>query len=338
MKLTGQQIARFLARPPDDIAAILLFGPDEGLVKERAAAAQRAVLGGDADDPFRLAVLEAESLRQDPARLPDEAAQLSLLGGRRVVRVRDAADGTAKPLETVLAGSPGGALVVIEAGDLAPSSSLRKLVEGAANAAAIGCYPDGPQELEQLIRDTARARGVKIADEAVEYLVDSLGGDRLVTRQEIDKLMLFAGDGGTVTLDDAVASVGDSSALVIDEVLLDAFGGAAVEATLSRLFLAGEAPVTLLRAAQRHAQRLHLAGARIAAGEPAEAALRSLRLNFRVASRFRTQLEKWPPARLAPLMARLTQAELDCKTTGYPDETICRHLFATIGRMASPRR
>jgi DNA polymerase-3 subunit delta len=118
VKLAGQAVARFLARPPDEVAVVLVYGADEGLVRERATAAMRGVLGADIDDPFRLAVLDADPLRQDPARLADEAAQLSLLGGRRVVRVRDADDRLAKTLATVLEAPPGGALVVVEAGDL----------------------------------------------------------------------------------------------------------------------------------------------------------------------------------------------------------------------------
>jgi DNA polymerase-3 subunit delta len=229
---------------------------------------------------------------------------------------------------------------VVEAGDLGGSAPLRKLVEAAANGAAIGCYPDGPAEIAQLIRDTARGQRVRIAEDAVEYLVQNLGSDRLVTRQELDKLMLFAGDGGSVSLDDAVASVGDSSALAVEDVVYDAFDGAAAaaEAGLSRLFLEGESPVAILRAAQRQAQRLHLSAARIAAGEPADAVLRGLRLYFKQAPRFKAQLEKWPSARIARALPLLTQAELDCKTTGYPDETMCRHVLAGIARVAQARR
>jgi DNA polymerase-3 subunit delta len=339
VKLAGAQIARFIARPPDETAAILLFGPDGGLVKERAQALVRVILGEAADDPFRLAVLDAKAVLDDPARLPDEAAQLSLIGGRRVVRVREATDALAKPLAQVLAGRPGGALVVVEAGDLAASGALRKLAEAAGNAAAIGCYPDGPGEIAQLIRDTAQQHRVRIADDAVEYLVQSLGGDRLGTRQELDKLMLFAGDGGSVSLDEAVASVGDSSDLAVDDVVYDAFDGAgsAAEAGLGRLFLEGESAVAVLRAAQRQAHRLHQGASRIAAGESEDSVLRGLRLFTKQIPRFKAQLRRWPATRIARILPQLTQAELDCKSTGYPDETICRRVLSGIARLAAAR-
>jgi DNA polymerase-3 subunit delta len=334
VKLAGHEIQRFIAKPRDDIAAVLVFGQDGGLIGERAAAIARAVLGSAVDDPFQFSVLDGDALAKDPARLPDEAAQLSLLGGRRVVRVRDAGDSVAKPLAAVLALPSGGALVVVEAGDLAASSSLRKLAEAATNAVAIACYPDGPRELEQLIREMARERRIRITDDALDYLVRNLGGDRLQTRRELEKLLLFAGDGGGIGLDDAVATVGDTSALATETVIYHAFDGetAQVENGLARLFLEGESPVAILRAAQRHAQRLHLAAAKLAAGEQPDAALKPYRLNFKQAPRFKAQLGKWPAARLARALALLTQAELDCKTTGMPDQTICRHLLSSLAR------
>lgn len=342
MKLGAAQLAGFLKRPPDDIAAVLLFGPDEGLVRERGEALTRAVLGGTGDDPFRLALLTGDMVRQDPARLADEAASLSLMGGRRVVRLREAGDAIAKTLHYVLEQKSGGALIVIEAGDLAKSSSLRKLAEAAPNAAALGCYADGPRELAQLIRDMMGRERISITDDAVEYLVNNLGGDRGITRQELEKLCLFAGPAGRIDLDGAIASVGDTSALDLDAVIYDAVDGhaGAVEAGLSRLFLEGQSAVSILRAAQRHAQRLHLAGARVAAGDSPDAVTGSLRppIFYKLADRFRSQLAASPPDRTQRMLKLLLQAELDCKTTGYPEETVCRHVLTLIGRLPGRRR
>src|SRR6516164_4406411 len=91
MKLPASRIAAFLQRPDRTIRAVLLYGPDTGLVRERAETLARTVCP-DLKDPFRVADLSGSTLAADPARLADEAAQMSLMGGRRVVRVRDAAD------------------------------------------------------------------------------------------------------------------------------------------------------------------------------------------------------------------------------------------------------
>jgi DNA polymerase III subunit delta len=337
VKPAPAQIVGLLKQPPDTITAILLFGPDDGLVRERADAVTRAVLGGVGDDPFRLAVLTGEAVKQDPALLADEADQLSLIGGRRVIRLRDAGDPAAKALEPVLSRKPGGGLVVIEAGDLPRSSALRKLAEAAVNAVAIACYADDPRAIAQLIRDLAARDRITLAEEAVAYLTTHLGDDRGVTRSELEKLCLYAGPGGRIDLEAAIASIGDSSALALDDVVYDALDGEAlaVEQALTRLFLEGQSAVAVLRAVQRHAQRLHLAAARLAEGESTDQIARSQRppLYFKLVDRFTRQLAAWPAARLQRLMALLLKAELDCKTTGFPEEVICRHCLSVIGRL-----
>ncbi|MGC2522189.1 MAG: DNA polymerase III subunit delta, partial [Stellaceae bacterium] len=85
MKIAPSRVAAFLQRPDPEIRAVLLYGPDAGLVRERADAVARTVCT-DLSDPFRVAMLNGAVLAADPARLADEAAQLSLVGGRRVVR------------------------------------------------------------------------------------------------------------------------------------------------------------------------------------------------------------------------------------------------------------
>ena len=137
MKLAAARVDGFLRRPDPEIRAVLLFGPDLGLVRERADAIGRSATD-DLRDPFRVADLSGAILAADPARLFDEAAQISLMGGRRLVRVRDATDSHSALFTRFLANSPGDALVVVEAGDLPARGSLRRAFDDAPQAAAIG--------------------------------------------------------------------------------------------------------------------------------------------------------------------------------------------------------
>ena len=85
MKIATGQIDGFLRRPDPQIRAVLLYGPDAGLVRERADTLAKTICP-ELHDPFRVAELTGAVLAADPARLVDEAAQISLMGGRRVVR------------------------------------------------------------------------------------------------------------------------------------------------------------------------------------------------------------------------------------------------------------
>ncbi|HVH77765.1 MAG TPA: DNA polymerase III subunit delta, partial [Stellaceae bacterium] len=176
MKLPTGRIETFLRRPDPQIRAILLYGPDAGLVRERADALGRTVCP-DLRDPFRVADLTGAIIAGDPARLHDEAAQISLMGGSRLVRVREASDAQAAVFGRFLAEPGSEGLVVAEAGDLPPRSTLRRAFEDASSAVAIGCYPDGARDLGELIRETFAAHRITASRDAVEFLA-GVGGDR----------------------------------------------------------------------------------------------------------------------------------------------------------------
>src|SRR5512143_580756 len=141
MKVATRDQARFLQTAESKVAAVLFYGPDGGLVRERALELVNRI-AGDAADPFRVAELSLAQVKDDPALLADEAAALSLSGGRRVLRLRDAGDPLAQPLADLIAGPPPAAFLVLEAGELGPRSALRSLFERGAKTAAIACYLD----------------------------------------------------------------------------------------------------------------------------------------------------------------------------------------------------
>ena len=341
MKLPPSRISAFLQRPDPNIRAVLLYGPDEGLVHERAGVLARTVCP-DLKDPFRVAELTAGALAADPARLADEAAQLSLTGGRRVVRVGGAGDALAKLFADFPKSSPGEAFVIVEAGELPARAALRRVFEDAPHAIAIGCYPDTPRDLAALVREMLAGHRVTASRDAGQFLVEHLGGDRLLTRSELEKLALYAGDGGRVELEDARLSVSDTAALELDDAVMAAAEGdaARLERVLGRVLQEGESPVTIIRALLRHLHRLHALTARAAGGIGVEEVLRTARppIFFKQQDNFRKQLALWSQTRLRPQLDRLTKAELDMKTTGLPAETICREAMLAVAQAARLRR
>ncbi len=337
MKLPAGRVEGFLRRPDPETRAVLLYGPDTGLARERADALARSICP-DLRDPFRVADLAASALAGDPARLADEAAQIGLMGGRRVVRVREAGDALAPLFTRFLADTVADALVIAEASDLPARSALRRVFDDAPRGAAIGCYPDSPRDLAQVIRDAFAAHRIGASRDATDFLVQHLGEDRLLTRAELEKLTLYAGDGGHIEIDEARAVIADSAALSLDDALLAAAEGeaASLDRALARVFQEGESPVTVIRALLRHLQRLHLLAARIAGGSSVEEAIRAARppIFFKEQDSYRRQLTRWSPARLRHALERVGEAEFRMKLTGLPAETICREAMFALAREA----
>jgi len=342
VKLTGARIAAFLRKPDPAVRAVLLYGSDGGQVIERARGLLRLVVD-DLNDPFRVAELRGTDLVGDPARLADEVAALALTGGRRVVYVREAGDAVGALFDSFFADDPpGDAFVVVEAGALGPRSSLRVAFEEAERGAAIGCYGDEGEALEDIVVETLKARGVRAEPDALAFLVDHLGSDRLVTRGELEKLALYAAGKKEVTLADAMAVVGDSALLGLDDVIFGAAEGdhAATDRALARLYLEGVSPVTVLRAAARHLMRLQLVAAYMAEGGSAGQAVARLRppVMFKLRDRLIAQAGRWTPERLTAALELVGEAELQCKTTGLPDQAICSRALMAVANAARARR
>lgn len=338
MKIAAGRVDQFVARPDPAARAILVYGPDRGLVRERIKALTATVVDNPGDG-FRIVDLDGAALREDPTRLADEAAALSLTGGRRVVRCRDIPDAQAKLFEAFLAGPVGDALVLIDGGDLGPSSRLRRLFEGADNAAALACYADDARTLPAVVRQTLADHGVGVQPDALAYLVDHLGGDRAMTRSELEKLALFVGEGGTVTLEDARQAVGDSAAITLDDITISLMSGDVkrLDRSLSRAFHEGIAPVSVLRAASQHAQRLYFVRALVETGQPVDVAMKRLRppVFFKTAPAFKQAVSRWREPALVEVLRRLLDAEAMTKQTGMPATTITAHVLLDIARLAA---
>lgn len=342
MKAKAGEIAGLLRKLDPRFHAILVFGPNEGLVRERADMIASLVVE-DLRDPFNVANLTVNDLKEDPARLTDEAAAISMMGGRRVVRVDGAVDSVAGPLKNFLADPKGDGLVIIGAGDLSPRSDLRKTVEAAKNAVAIPCYADDARALGDLIHDVLRGHGLDVDVDATSYLQSRLGDDRAVIRGELDKLALYK-EGDThrvVTLSDAQACVGDSGALTLDEVAGAVSGGdlAKLDRALARAFAQDESPVAVLRAVSRRLMRLYEAAGHMATGLSPDDAMRRLRppVFFKDQNAFRAELGKWTAPRLAAALELVLAAEVDCKSTGMPDVAVCSRACMRIARAARSR-
>jgi DNA polymerase III subunit delta len=337
MEVKSHQADRYLARPPAGLLAALIYGPDQGLVRERANALAKTVVP-DLGDPFRVSELEQAVLEADPARLWDEAAALSMIGGRRLVRVRHAGNALAKLFERFLASPTGDALLIVEGGELAKGASLRRIFEEAENAAAIACYADGERELSEVVRSSLKAAGLAIEADALDYAVSRLGSDRGVTRSELEKLSLYALGEKTVTTDHIAAVMGDESELRMEESFDAAGEGdySRLDNAVSRLWAAGIAPVSLLRQAMAHFQRLLQIRAEIEMGADAAVAMKKLRppVHFARQTSFRAQLSRWTVARLEEALTHLYEAEVLAKTTAVPAEAAASRALLSVAALA----
>ncbi|MDX2028848.1 MAG: DNA polymerase III subunit delta [Alphaproteobacteria bacterium] len=327
MKLTAAQTTAFLQKPDPRARAVLVYGPDAGLVRERAEALAKKTVP-DLQDPFRVALLTGAMLAEDPARLMDEMAAQALGGGQRLVRIQQAGDNVAGALTALLADMPAtDSLLLIEGSDLEKRSKLRSLCEGDEQAAAIACYVEEGPARQRVIANILKAEGVNAPRDVILFLGDVLPPDRMAMRSELEKLATYAKGASGISIEDVRAVVQDAGAAELDDLVFAVGGGDArkVRLLIDRLMEEQTSPVAVLRAAQRHFMRLQWARGQMDGGASAGEAVKKLQppVFWKHAESMGAQLPRWSAVRLSRALERLYEAEAAVKRTGTPDAALC---------------
>ena len=338
MKLTWKQIDGFVKSPDKKARAILVYGPDDGLMRERAKTMALTVVP-DLNDPFNVTVLTEQILLDDPARLSDEACAMSMMGGARLVKIESASDKISPLLREYLENPSPDNLVIVEAGELGPRSPLRALFEKSNSAAAIPCYVEDERGVAQVIRDMLKSAGYTAQADAVSWLAVNIAGDRARARSEIEKLIIYMGDaGGTIRLEDAQAACGEAGAQSFDDLIYAVAGGKPdVALTTYKKLLDETVPVVaVLRALQNHFRRLHYVHALTNSGMDTDTAMKNLQPNifFKYEQPFRAQLSRWQPEKLNDVLKKLSDLEAQTKRTGTPSETLTAQAILSLSKAA----
>lgn len=337
MKLSFRDIEPFVRKPNPQARVILVYGPDNGLIKERASMMGKTIIA-DLNDPFNAVTLSAGQIAEDPARLSDEANSISMMGGDRLIRIEDATDKLTTHIKTYLENPSQSTLTIIEAGELSTRSSLRKLCESAKNAAAVPCYIEDERDVSRFIRTELHNQKINIENDALTWLAANIAGDRARVRAELEKLITYKyNDNSPVTIEDVTACCGEAGALALDDLINAVAGNNPERAikTYNKLNEEGVPFIVILRSIQNHFIRLHSTRAYIDNGLSIEEATKKLSppLFFKAKPAFQAQLSRWRLNSISRVLERLNTLEAQCKSTGAPIETLCAQTVLAISKM-----
>lgn len=333
----ANEVDSFLARPTSSFPVVLLYGPDKGLVSERArrfAEASKLPL----DDPFAVIRMEADEIEADPAKLADEARTISMFGGQRLIWIKNAAGQKklAEAIKLLATEPPQETFVLVEAGDLKKGAGLRSAVENASAGMALPCYSDDSRGIDGVIDDVLAEWKMQITLDGRQLLRASLGGDRLATRGELEKLCLYARGKERIDIDDVREAVGDVAGLSTDEVIDTVLAGdlARFEVSFDRVVKSGTAPFLVLNTAMRQFQQVqtlrHIADTERKSASVVVAAARPP-IFFNRKKLIENAVSRWSGESLARVMERLQRAVLESRQNAGLAIPIIRQCLLAIG-------
>lgn len=335
-------VERFLGKPDPQFRAAVIYGRDRGGVRERADKLARAVTANP-DDPFDVAVFTEDEV--DQGRLADELSAISMMGGRRLVRVRFSTEkiGPDRITAEALAAHAEGrfnpeAFFLIEAGALDRASPLRKAGEKAASCATIPCYEDEPGDVARLVRESLAADKVGLDAGALEIFVARMPRERGVARQEIERLILWLGPGSgrVATARDLEDFLGVEPEASLADAASDAFGGklGAAQAGLRRAAAEGEGGPAAVRAMGLHLAKLRRTLTLAQSGASLAEAAKASGIFWKNEREFLRQARAWNLEQLLAIQPEVLAADLACKTAGSPDQLLAERLALTIAGRA----
>ena len=203
-----QKIATSLTK--GDISAALFYGPDHGLIEYSIA------------EISKLVGLSRQNLSFGDTISSEINSALnnkSLFSEKELITVKNMPSNPDAKTKELFDGDHHN-MLIIAAGELTPSSPIRKLFEGEKNLAAIACYNDDETSIEQIIHSQAAKENKRIDPDAIRYLKSQLHGDRFIIINELEKLFCYAANKDEITLEDTEAVISNPSQATPDRLCL----------------------------------------------------------------------------------------------------------------------
>lgn len=317
MKVTGRGIDGFVNKPPAEIAAILLYGHDSGMVRERANRLAATAVS-DISDPFAVTRLDADAVAKDPALLVDSAGAMPPFGGKRLVMVNQGGSALLKACKALIAAPPPESLTIITAdSEVNTRSALVKAFEDSPRAAAMGCYADTGQSLAAMAKQVFDEAGITADRDAMQWITSHLGADRMASRSEIEKLVLLAGKGGHLDLETTRASLGDGATITTSDIIHAAASGQRPQLSkaLERATAEQITGENIIRAAMGYFHRLFRISASMEEGLSRDQAFKAIKppVFFSERDMIEDHLRYWNAQRCQKAISRLAEAELQSR-------------------------
>ncbi len=337
MKVKAPEMARALAGPDPKYRCFFLYGPDEAASRTLAERLSNA-MGADAE---RID-LDGPTLKDDPARLADEANAFSMFAAKRWIRVK-AGDEALAAIEALLEGTPSDNPVVLIAGDLKKTSALVKRLDTDPTVLVCQSYLPDVLDAGRLAIQIGRELGLQIDPDVAKRIAEGSVADQSLMRREIEKFALYL-DADPAHVKPLASDVLDRLGADSDEgdigKLVNAVMDGRATAAAAELALLGEDSVRILNVLAARVLLLARLRAEVERGASVTSVMASggRGIFFKEQPIVARQLQRWPPARLATAHARLAATRRAVMASSASAGVIVAAELIAIARMASSLR
>lgn len=292
--------------------AILLYGANYGLVD----ILKNLVVNSNGGSVISI---YADDLKQNNEALFNEVASVGLFADdNKIIIVKNATDSSTKYVKECLDINdfPANTLIIVTAGELPASSSLRKLFEPHPNCIATACYLHTAVETKNNIKAFCQSNKLEISADNLDYLTNLLSQDALIANNMLQALLLYIYPNTNITLQNITSVLENESIAGIDQLVNNLFLQNIPQAyQLANKLLEDFNPVVLVKSIYNNLYRLHLVKSAIENGFSKADAIKLLNppIFFANVSSFENQLQKYSLTNFVNLLHAVNKLEINIK-------------------------
>lgn len=336
MKAKPFQVNALIPQIQKEFQGALVFGPDIGIVQELSEKIAGLIVP-DLKDDFCVCKITNSKIKEIPTILLDEGNATALLGGRKLIWLKEADHTSVDYIESYFENIKTDAFLLISAGNLTKSAALRLFCETHPKILTIACYQEEAKDVVAFIREVLSAKGIQVHPDAMPMMVERLSENRLATRRELDKLICYLGDKKTVNVSDVQAIITDTQNSSVDTFCCAVATGQrkVAEKEYHLMIENGENPVSIIRILYLYFNKLLDASETFETAGMAAAVKKIMKpAQFRLESSFQKQIQIWKKSFIFKVLSLLIDAERQAKSTGLPAELILDRVILQISGVA----
>ena len=341
MKINNQKFKDFIQQENFQCNAILIYGNDYGLVCERTDDLTKTFLKESNQEDFKASIKEFNNsdIIKEPRILFEETQSISLLSNKTIIKINNISDSLTNIIYEYLENPDKESLLLLQANNLSPSSSIRKLFENHPIAKIVPCYTDEIKSIDSLITSMLKKENISIDYEAKKALTERLGLDRLVSKTEIEKAILFAKPKGSINYNQIVSFVGDQTSINIeklsDSTMLGDFKN--TFSILLRLEKEDTPSIQIVKILLKQLQNLHRMKISVMGGINTEIVINNFKppIYFKRKTGVNRQVKAWSLVKIIKALSMLSKAEIECKRSSSIQQTLVRQVIFSLCWMGS---
>ena len=329
MKIQANQVEAYIKNIANQkLAGCLLFGNDQPSVNRHFLSVANKI-SPNLNDDFLVADLTSQRIKEEDGQIIfDEFFSLAMLGGRKLILIRDIEKSSSKAIEKSCSKAieslakdenlldKSDNFLLINGGNLDKSSSLLRAIEDSKSFVAIPCYQESDYLIKKHINQSLKNKGINCDNQVVEYIFNATSKNLEIITTEVDKIDCYLEKDRHLTLENVKKIIDyDFSFSLID--FATNFVNRRLELTISRLenLLKNEyQSMEIIRFLSGYLQKLYLAKSdNIYRNQSPEVLIKKYNIFFKEADIFVNDLKSTSFEFLIDKMQKINQLEFNFK-------------------------